>query len=150
MANEDERQAALIKTNISTYVGTATLAVIAGSVALFTYIQQNFSLSAFFYVFMAISVFASILSFIMGGRGANETAKTLAAGTWNKDTKTAAFNRQAILTLIGIIFLTIATVIGTTSPVRSMAKDPCIGLLSHELAKQHPDLGRLRIDLGTC
>jgi hypothetical protein len=55
MTTDDERQAALMKTSISNYVGTATLAMIAGGVALFTYIQQNFKASAGFYVLVAIA-----------------------------------------------------------------------------------------------
>src|SRR6266699_509715 len=75
---EDERQAALMKTSISSYVGTATLAVLAGGVALFTYIQQNFKASAIFYVLVAVTLATLVLSFILGGRGTNTTAETLA------------------------------------------------------------------------
>ena len=45
MTNDDQRQAAVLKAGTSNYVGTATLAVLAGGVALFTYIQQNFKVS---------------------------------------------------------------------------------------------------------
>jgi hypothetical protein len=149
MTSDDERQAALMKTSISNYVGTATLALIAGGVALFTYIQQNFKASAGFYVLVAIAVVTLVSSFIFGGKGANTTTEELARGTWTKDTKIREFNWQAILTLAGLISLIAATAVGTATHQPSK-KDPCVMLLSHQLANPYPNLKQLRKELTLC
>jgi putative copper export protein len=150
MTSENERQAALIKTTISNYVGTATIALIAGGVVLFTYVQQSFRPSYWFYVLMLVAIGALVLSFIFGGRGANTTAIELASDSWTKDTKTKAFNLQALLTLVGLIVLLVAAAVGTLASARPVMKDPCVTLLSHQLAMPHPDLKQLRKDLQTC
>jgi hypothetical protein len=148
--DDDERQAALIKTSISSYVGTATIALIAGGVVLFTYIQQNFRPSYWFYGLMLVATGALVMSFIFGGRGANATAIELASGEWTKDTKTKAFNLQALLTLVGLIVLIVAAAVGTLTSARPAAKDPCVMSLSRQLAKPHPDLKELRKELQAC
>jgi hypothetical protein len=157
VTNNDERQAAVIKVGISNYVGTATLAVLAGGVALFTYIQQNFKSSGVFYGFTAAAAFLLITSFVVGGKGAAEMANELAEGRWKKDTeiiaffnwKIMAFDWQAILTLLGTLALIIATVVGTSSH-QTTKQDPCAALLSHQLTKPHPDLWQLRQQLALC
>jgi len=142
-------QAAILKVGISNYVGTATLAVLAGGVALFTYIQQNFKVSGVFYGFTAAAGVLLIASFFVGGRGSAKTANELAKGTWKEDTKIEAFNWQAILTLLGTLALVVATAVGTSSH-RPTTGDPCVALLSHELARPHPHLGQLRQELTLC
>ena len=150
--DENERQAAVLKVGISNYVGTATLAVLAGGVALFTYIQHNFNPSVVFYGFTAAAAVLLIASFFVGGRGAAKTANELATGTWKKNTRNRAVNWQALLTLVGTVVLMAATAVGTSSQHRptTTAKDPCVALLSRELAGPHPDLGQLRKDLALC
>jgi hypothetical protein len=108
VTDDNSRQAAALKVSISSYVGTATLALIAGGVALYTYVQQNFSPSIGFYLPMLLAVVALVISFVLGGKGANSTATELAKGTWTKDTKTKSFNWQAILVLIGLCLMLIA------------------------------------------
>lgn len=147
--NENERQAAILKVGISNYVGTATLAVLAGGVALFTYIQQNFKVSGVFYGFTAAAAVLLIASFFVGGRGAAKTANELAKGTWRASTKITAFNWQAILTLAGTLALIIATAVGTGSH-QTTTQDPCVKLLSGQLARPHPNLCQLRQELAIC
>src|SRR5690242_17146858 len=95
---ENQIQAAVVKVGISNYVGTAALAVLAGAVALFTFIKQNYDPSVAFYVAFALAVLALVIGIFLGGQGANATAYYLAEGTW-KNTPLAEFNWQAILTL---------------------------------------------------
>lgn len=146
---ENQRQAAVLKASISSYVGTATLAVLAGGVALFTYVQQNFNGSVAFYVFIIAAAVFLVASFIAGGKGANTTAEQLAAGTWTQHTKTKSFNWQAGLTLVGTVCLIVATAVGTSSH-RTTPKDPCVALLSQQLAKPHPNIVQLRKELTLC
>jgi hypothetical protein len=156
MTNDDQRQAAVLKVGTSNYVGTATLAVLAGGVALFTYIQQNFKAFGVVYGFTAAAAFLLIASFVVGGKGASEMANNLAKGEWGEDTKIKvlnlefkAFNWQAILTLLGTLALIIGTVVGTSSH-QTTKQDPCAALLSHQLTSPHPNLCQLRQQLALC
>lgn len=149
MTTQDERQAAALKTSISSYVGTATLAVIGGGVALFTYIQQNFVPGGLFYLCIALGALLLVVSFILGGRGADATARALATGAWSTETSKSEFNGQAVFTLLGLIFVLGAAVLGATAPPR-VVKDPCVGLLSSDLSKSRPHLDQLRQDLAVC
>jgi drug/metabolite transporter (DMT)-like permease len=147
--DENQRQAAGLKASISNYVGTATLAVLAGGVGLFTYVQKNFNASDPFYILTACAGLLLIVSFIAGGKGQNTTAEQLADDNWTKDTVTHAFNVQACLTLAAAVLLVIATVVGTNSH-RPTTKDPCVTLLSHQLAKPNPNIVQLRKELALC
>lgn len=80
MTNENQRQAAVVKVGISNYVGTATLAVLAGGVALFTYFQQNFNVSDLFYAFTAGAAVLLVVSLYLGGQGASSLADNLRQG----------------------------------------------------------------------
>jgi len=150
MTDDNQRQAATIKVSISNYVGTAALAMLAGAVALFTYIQQNFNPSVTFYVLMLLSVIALVASFFAGGKGANSTADAVAKGTWSDTTKTTAYNVQAILTLAGLVLVLAAAAVGTTLSAPPAKKDPCVTLLTIQLAKPHPELAQLRQELAAC
>jgi hypothetical protein len=147
VTDDNQRQSATLKVSISNYVGTATLALIAGAVALFTFIQQNYNLPWFFYLFMLLALATLVASFISGGLGADSTVKAVASGDWSK--KTPAFNIQAILTLFGLIFILVAAGLGLTSS-HVVIKDPCVKLLSTQLAMPNPDIPKLRRELAVC
>lgn len=147
--SDNERQAAVLKVGISNYVNTATLGMLAGAVALFTYVQQHFNVSGVFYGFMAAAAVLLVASSVAGGKGASAMADKLAKGTW-KGQKTPAFNWQAILTLLGTVALVAATAVGASSHGPTTTKDPCVALLSRELAKPHPHLMQLRKELALC
>lgn len=150
MTNENQRQAAVVKVGISNYVGTATLAVLAGGVALFTYFQQNFNVSDLFYAFTAGAAVLLVVSLYLGGQGASSLADKVAAGTWTGQ-KTEEFNWQAIFALAGTVVLVVAVALGTSSHrTTTTTKDPCVALLSSELAMPHPDLKQLRNELTLC
>lgn len=149
MTDDNGLQAASIKVNISNYVGTAALAVLAGAVALFTYVKQNLSPGGAFSILVLLSVIALVVAIIAGGRGANSTAEKVAQGTWDQNTKTDAFNLQAILTLLGLILVLVAAAVGTTAPAAAKT-DACVTLVSSQLAKPHPHLTQLRQDLAVC
>jgi hypothetical protein len=150
MTDDNQRQAAAIKVSISNYVGTAALAMLAGAVALFTYIQQNFNPSVVFYILILLSVISLVASFFAGGKGANSTATAVAQGTWSHQTKTNAYNLQAILTLAGLVLVLTSAAVGTTLSAPPAKKDPCVTLLSAQLEKPHPDLAQLRQELAVC
>ena len=100
-----------------------------------------------------LTVAAAVLlvaSLFLGGKGASSMADKLAKGTW-KGERTGAFNWQAILALAGTVALLVATAVGTSSHrTTTTTKDPCVALLSRELAMPHPDLKQLRNELTLC
>jgi hypothetical protein len=119
-SREDARQAASIRVGISNYVGTASLAVLAGVVAVFTYYQQNYRPMVAFYVFVAGSGVAVIASLIVGGRGAASVARAVAKGTYARagDAKAAGaseFDLQSILSLLAVVLAAVGVVCGGLS-----------------------------------
>jgi hypothetical protein len=150
MTTENERQAALIKVNISSYVGTATLALIAGAVGLYTYVQQTFTPTPWFSLIMLFAVLTLVLSFILGGRGANTTAEQVAGDTWTAQTKVVQFDHQAILTMAGLVLIIASAALGTTTSPRSAPKDPCLPVLSIELSRPQANVDQIRRDLANC
>jgi chromate transport protein ChrA len=115
MTDDNERQAASLRVGISNYVGSASLAVLAGLVALFTYYQQNFRLMVAFYVFMGIATVAIVASMLFGGWGSADVARKVANSQYSKTTTTGAFNTQAILALACVIAAVVAVVCGGLS-----------------------------------
>jgi hypothetical protein len=150
MTDDNQRQAAAIKVSISNYVGTAALAMLAGGVALFTYIQQNFNPSGLFYLLILLSLIALVASLFAGGKGADSTATKLGSGAWTHETRTVAYQVQTFLTLAGLILVLAAAGVGTTLSSPPAKKDACVTLLSTELAKPHPILAQLRQELAIC
>ena len=149
MTTEDQRQAAAIKVSISNYVGTATLALLAGAAALYTYVEQNFDNSWLFDLLMIAAVIALVASFILGGKGADSTASKLAKGAWNESTRTPDFNSQAVLTLLGLVLLLTATGFGVQQPHVS-TQDPCLRSFSKGIMMRKPNLEQLGGDLYSC
>lgn len=143
---EDERQAATLKVGISSYVGTATLALIAGVVAIYTYVRQYFEAPWAFSVVALVAVLLLVSSFVLGGKGADKTAERVGQGTWNHQTKTPEFEGQAILTLIGLIALIAAAMIGTLSPSKPASDPqlPAVAALKTEVDQARGDVGTLR------
>jgi hypothetical protein len=115
--NDSERQAAAIKASISTYVATAALAVLAGALALFTWISQTFVPPWTFYGCMAVAVVFLVIAIFVGGLGQDWLVNEVAHDRWNNP-PTWQFNWQSGLTLVALCFVTAATAIGATS-VRS-------------------------------
>jgi hypothetical protein len=111
---DDERVAVGLKVGISNYVATAALAVLAGALALYTYIAQNFSPSWFFYASMGAGALCLVTSIFAGGIGADFSVAEAAGGRWANPV-VGAFNWQAGLTLLALLLIVGATAVGTTS-----------------------------------
>jgi hypothetical protein len=95
-------------------VATAALAVLAGTLALYTYIAQNFSPPWLFYAFMTAGAFSLVASIFIGGMGADLSVAQVARGVWD-NSRLWQFESQACLTLLALPLIAIATAIGTTS-----------------------------------
>jgi hypothetical protein len=98
---------------------------------------------------MILAVCCIVLSFILGGRGADSTAKSLADSKWSKDTSSKAFNGQAYLTLFALGLIVAGSIVGVRDS-RATHEDPCVRLLTAQLARPHPDLALLKGLLATC
>lgn len=120
--NDDQRQAVGLKVGISNYVATAALAVLAGSLALFTYISQSFKPPVSFFVLMGLTAGMLVTAIFVGGLGADETVAEAASGTW-RNQSIWQFEAQAGLTLLALLLLIAATAVGASSPTQSTAAE---------------------------
>jgi preprotein translocase subunit SecG len=107
-----------MKVGISNYVGGAALAVIGGAAALYTYISQTFDPSGLFDVLMLVALLCLVASIFLGGRGADATTVAVANETWTTRSAGNDFNLQALLTLLGLLLVLGATVLGAMSDRR--------------------------------
>ncbi|HEX5762165.1 MAG TPA: hypothetical protein VFY04_03480 [Solirubrobacterales bacterium] len=115
----NQLQAASMHVAISNYVGSATLAVLAGATALFTYLSQAFSVGAAFYLLMAGGALLLVISLFAGGRGAQETARLVNSGRWGADPKVDAFSWQAALAIAGLVVVLAGAAVGLAAPRQS-------------------------------
>lgn len=125
MTTEDQRLAASLRVSISNYVGTASLAVLAGLVAVFTYYQQNYQPMVLFYVFIAIATIAIVVSIFCGGKGAAYVANAIATSQYDQS-KTGAFNAQAIFALLSVIAAIVTVVCGGLSDTKPAANKAAV------------------------
>lgn len=132
---EEERQAATLKVGISNYVGSAALAIIAGGIALYTYISQTFDVALGFDVLMFVALGALVIAIFLGGLGSDQLSAHLAAGTWTKDTRGQLYNFQALLTLLGLLLVLIASIIGVSAEQRSQSTDRRLDRLTGDIAR---------------
>jgi hypothetical protein len=109
--DENTRLAASLKVGISNYVASASLAVLAGALALYTYITQNFSPPWTFYAFMLAAGLALVASIYVGGDGADLTVARVAKDEWTNQA-TWQFPTQALLTLVALVLVILGTAIG--------------------------------------
>lgn len=131
--NDSQRQAAAIKASISTYVATATLGVLAGALALFTWISQTFVPPTSFYVFIGLAVLLLVASIVVGGDGQDALVAKVAKDEW-KNKPIDQFSFQSFLALFALIFVVVATVIGATSSRSSTETDRQLRALDRNLA----------------
>jgi uncharacterized membrane protein len=116
MSEESRKQAAAtMKVGTSHYVATAALGVIGGAAALFTYISPTFEVPGVFNVLMLVAVACLVVSIILGGRGADDITADVADNNWTLDSGGSAFNLQALLTLLGLVLVLVATGFGASS-----------------------------------
>jgi hypothetical protein len=134
---DDQRTAATIPAGISNYVASAALAVLAGATALFTYVSQQFDAPSTFDWAMGIGAGVLVLAIFLGGRGSATLTRQIADGTWDAEKKICTYNWQAILTLVGLVLVLVATVIGTTA-------EPSTDKTDHRLDKLERKVDKLR------
>ena len=115
--NEEVRQAATMKVGISTYVATAALAVMAGTLVIYTFVTSSFQVAWLFHALIFLGLLLLVLSVFIGGWESGRITDALADSNWDpKDAKKGKFggrfSQQAMLTLAGLVVVTLATVTG--------------------------------------
>jgi signal transduction histidine kinase len=133
-------EAASMQVSISSYVGTATLAVLAGAVALFTYISQQFEPKCGFYVLMIIGAVALVFSLFLGGKGSAAVASHVNSNSWSTSTKVDEFGGQALLALIGVFAVLAATAVGLASPRQDNSLEARVERLAENVAVLEAEL----------
>jgi hypothetical protein len=133
--NNDQRTAATIPAGISNYVASAALAVLAGATALFTYVSQQFDAPSVFDWVMGIGAGILVLAIFLGGVGSAQLTRQIAAGSWDSATQIKPYNWQAGLTLVGLLLVLGATVIGTSANPSTDRTDQRLEKLEHAVHK---------------
>lgn len=113
---EDERNAATIYTSLSSYVMTASLAVIAAQAALATFVLDKRDHLTGFYLCMIVGLISSVVSIVFGGKGIAAIASGGFKGTWSLKPNGDPFNWQAIFCLIGMILFLVSVSCGQPKP----------------------------------
>lgn len=139
---ENKRQAGAISASISTYVATAALAVLAGAVALFTYVTQNYVAEDWFYGLLAAGVAALVVAIFLGGKGSAAVAQAVGSGDYEPGTTSDFFSCQAGLTLIGLLLILAATAVGVTDARQTSAVAREVEALKTRVSRLEERTGR--------
>ena len=136
--NEDVRQAATMKVGISTYVATAALAVMAGTLVIYTFVASSFQVAWPFHALIFLGLLLLVLSVFIGGWESGRITDAIADSNWDpKDTKEGKFggrfSQQAMLTLAGLVVVTLATITGVASDSEKSRTDERIDDLIGEV-----------------
>jgi hypothetical protein len=126
--SEEVRQAATMKVGISTYVATSALAVMAGTLVIYSFVASSFHESWLFHVLIFLGLLLLVLSVFIGGSESGRITDAIADGDWDpKDTKQGKFggrfSQQAMLTLGGLVVVTLATITGVGSDAEKSRND---------------------------
>lgn len=103
MPNEDKRAAVAVLTNLSGFIISASLAMLAIEGALFAFVLGNRDVSSGYYWASIAAFLFFVLSIVFGGWGTTKTAEKLAAGTWTVSVGSSDFNLQALFSFLGLL-----------------------------------------------
>ena len=130
--DEDKRAAVNIETSLSSYLMTAALAVIGAEAAVLTFVLDKREKLGSFYFVSGLGFLLLVASIYHGGRGIMEVYKNGFAGKWGVQTSKRDFNRQAILSLLGVILVfasvVVAMCIATPKPQKPSLAATCDSL----------------------
>ena len=115
-STEDRRAAASLTTALSSYLITATLAVLGAQAIVATFVLDNRQHLTGFYVVSFIGLAFLVSSIILGGRGIYEIVKSGYEGHWKIETKHRSFNYQAVFALLGAILVVASALLGCPKP----------------------------------
>jgi hypothetical protein len=139
MANEDDpRTAAGMVASLSSYVASATLAVLGALAAIATFVIDKREHLGGFYALSGAAAVALIASIFVGGKGVYEIAENGAKGTWKTDTRRKKFAWQSGLALLGVILVGASILSGDKKQPTDNAE------LTRRVERLSNDVGNLR------
>ncbi|NQY65481.1 MAG: hypothetical protein HRT38_17550 [Alteromonadaceae bacterium] len=116
-SNEDKRAASNLMTNLSGFIITANLSMLAIQGASYVFVAGASNQTSLPYNILSIlAFFCFVISIILGGKGITETATALSNSSWGISTAKNKFNGQAILSLVGILLFLTASILFTDRP----------------------------------
>jgi hypothetical protein len=112
--NEDNRAASSLMTNLSGFIITANLSMLAIQGASYVFVAGGSNQTSLLYSLLSIFAFLCfVFSIIIGGKGITETATAISDSSWAISTATNKFNLQAILSFVGVLLFLIASIFFT-------------------------------------
>lgn len=128
--NDDTRAASALMTNLSGFIITANLSMLAIQGASYAFVATESGVTTCAYNVLSILAFCCfVISIFLGGKGITETASALANSSWTIKTATRKFNFQAIVSFSGVILFLIASIFFTKkSEVETFDKSYLSGL----------------------
>jgi hypothetical protein len=102
-SQEDKKEAVNIGVNLSNQLIATSLTLIAVVGAISTFILQARVVSIWFYLFATVSFLFLLLSIYSGGKGINKARNAGYNGDWSLKVSGSFFNRQAIMTGLGVL-----------------------------------------------
>jgi len=113
IANKDDpRTAAGMVVSLSSYVASATLAVLGVLAAIATFVIDKREHLGVFYALSGAAAVALVMSIYVGGKGVYEIAQEGAQGTWKTETRRKKFRWQSGLALVGVILVGVSIFMG--------------------------------------
>ncbi|AEP29709.1 hypothetical protein [Brumicola nitratireducens] len=112
--NEDNRAASGLMTNLSGFIITANLSMLAVQGASYAFVANESEQTSLGYNVLSVLAFCCfVVSIIVGGKGITETAVALAKSSWTIKTATKKFNFQAIVSFFGVVLFLVASIFFT-------------------------------------
>lgn len=145
MLDEDKRTAANMTVTLSTQLMAASLAVIAVEGAIYTFVSDKRIPSGWFTLFVLLVFLFFLSSIYMGGRGVNRVRKAVSDGTWTIESVRDEFAWQALLGVLGILFLFVSLATAGKTKEETMQQD--LSNLRHTVEKQQQYLGEFEKQL---
>lgn len=114
--NLEKRTASGISVNLSFYLITGCLAILGAQAAILASVLDKREGLLWFGIVSGTSFVCLIAAIVVGGKGIYEITERGFKGEWEISTQNGLFNRQAVLTLLGVILLAWSTLLGTPKP----------------------------------
>lgn len=114
MANdENKRAAAGILTNLSGFVITACLTMLAIEGGLIAFVLGNRIVGYAYYSLSVLAFVAFVISVVLGGLGITRTAEEIARDQWKLSIGSSHFNAQAGLAFAGLVLFLVSCFLAT-------------------------------------
>jgi hypothetical protein len=111
LLNEDKRAASSLMANLSGFIITANLSMLAILGASYAFVAGGSNQTTMAYnILLGVASVLFVISIITGGRGINDTASALSNSSWHIKTASNKFNAQAILSFLGVVLFLIASI----------------------------------------